>query len=235
MWRTLLFGSGRWFLTLIVTISIQISRASYLKEKIISCPRELTNAVELSDVLKLFWDVKVDAIAKKNKLRVCMKSKSEGWLGFGISPTGQMTGAEAVIGVPDDGTVLKYDLNGKSSSAVVPMNSINQTLMNTSIKQKDGDTVLYFEKYLHEDQYPIVLGRNNTFIFADATSSSLQYHGSSRGNFTLFVEKSRVPTAQPTRKRSREKKPKSSKSTPGKSGKPDNAVGKSIKVGKSSK
>ena len=81
-------------------------------------------------------------------------------LEFGHSP---QIGSEAVIGLPDDGTVLKYELTGKSTSLVVPMSDDKQTLIDTSITQEGGMTVMSFTKILDEDQYEIVVGPN-TFI-----------------------------------------------------------------------
>jgi hypothetical protein len=39
-------------------------------------------------------------------------------------------------------------LGGKRVEAALEMDAVNQTLMNTSIKQKDNITVMFFEKYL---------------------------------------------------------------------------------------
>jgi hypothetical protein len=94
-----------------------------------------------------------------------------------------MVGAEAVIGLPDDGSVKKYMLNAKSLDAVVEMDGADQTLMDTSITQENGMTIMSFTKYLDEGQYGIEVG-SNTFIFAVGNSNILDYHGE-RGSFTI--------------------------------------------------
>jgi hypothetical protein len=83
-------------------------------------------------------------------------------------------------------------LNGKSTAAVIPMGPADQTLMNTH-----GVTVLSFEKLLDDERHPIVLGDNNTFIFAQSSNGNdLGYHGkSSRGSFTLFLDELDDPPA----------------------------------------
>lgn len=183
--------AGTWImqplgLIFILMSAVRSSVSGSLEDDTLSCSQDdFTNAQNLTDTLMLLWEVKYGV---KNTIRVCMESQSEGWLGFGISSDGMMIDTEAVIGLPDDGTVLKYNLNGKAPSAVVLMNSTDQTLMNANIEQKDGVTVLSFEKFLDEDQYPIELGKNSTVLFADASNNALGYHGSSRGNFTIFFD-----------------------------------------------
>ena len=75
------------------------------------CPSDLTQISTISSTETMYYEV-VDGV-----LCARLESESEGWLGFGISPTGMMVPSEAVIGLPDEGTVLKYDLTGKSTSA----------------------------------------------------------------------------------------------------------------------
>jgi len=62
-----------------------------------------------------------------------------------------MIGGEVVIGNPEDGTVLKYKLDGKSLAQVVPMPDDQQTLMDTSLEQGDDGTKMTFTKYLSEE------------------------------------------------------------------------------------
>jgi hypothetical protein len=67
-------------------------KARSLEDGIPSCPEGLTNLWILTDDLTLLWDVKYGDTAKSDVLRVCMKSLSSGWLGFGVSPRGVMVG-----------------------------------------------------------------------------------------------------------------------------------------------
>ena len=151
-----------------------------------TCPSDLTQISTISSSETLYYEV-VDGVFCAR-----MESESEGWLGFGISPTGLMVPSEAVIGLPDEGTVLKYDLTGKSTSAVVPMSDDKQTLMDTSIEQKNGMTTMTFAKIMDEDEYPLVIG-DNTVIYAQGSSNTLGYH-KSRGSFVLPLEESSAST-----------------------------------------
>ena len=162
------------------------------------CSQDLKNTLVLTDTLTLHWDVDYGSSAGMHVLQVCMRSETGGWLGFGVSPSGMMVGAEAVIGLPDENTVLKYSLNGKGPTSVVAMNATNQTLMGRNIQQENGVTVLSFEKYLKEGKDPIKHGQNNTFIYAEAASNAFGYHGPLRGNVTLFFEEAPIPTLRPT-------------------------------------
>ena len=159
----------------------------------LSCP-ELTQSESINSAITMHYAV-VTSSSEPGILCARLESSLESWVGFGISPTGRMIGAEAVIGLPDEGTVLKYDLTGKSTSAVVPMSDDKQTLIDTSITQEGGMTVMSFTKFLDEDQYEIVVGPN-TFIFALGSSNSLGYHAD-RGAFSvdLVAEEETVTTS----------------------------------------
>lgn len=145
------------------------------------CPSDLTQVLDLSSTETMYYEV-VDGVFCAR-----IESESEGWLGFGISGDGSMVPAEAVIGLPSEGTVLKYDLTAKSTSGVVAMSDDKQTLMDTSIEQADGKTVMTFAKIMDEDQIPLVFGDNNC-IYAQADSDELGYHGGNRGSFNLPIE-----------------------------------------------
>ena len=94
-----------------------------------------------------------------------------------------MITSEAVIGLPDDGTVRKYMLNGKTVMGVEEMEEDKQTLMDWSLSQENGTTVMSFAKYLDEDSLGIELGLN-TFIYAVGSSNDLGWHAD-RGSFSL--------------------------------------------------
>jgi hypothetical protein len=98
--------------------------------------------------------------------------------------TGKMHPAEAIMGLPEEGSVLKYDLSAESESGVVPMSDDKQTLMDTNITQADGMTVMTFAKVLDEDQYPLVAG-DNTCIYAESTSNAFGFHNNHPHYFVL--------------------------------------------------
>ena len=62
--------------------------------------------------------------------------------------TGTMNDGEGIIALPDDGSVLKYDLG--TSTRVQLMSDDKQTLMYTSVTQDGGQTIMEFAKYLSE-------------------------------------------------------------------------------------
>lgn len=146
-----------------------------------SCPSDLTQSLSITDTLTLYYDVVGDVFCAR------MESQSDGWLGFGISPTGGMYPADAVIGLPDDGTVLLYDMTAESESGVVAMSNDMQTLTDTSIVQGGGVTTMTFARKLNEGTYPLIVGDNGC-IYAQATSNAFGYHGSGRGAFQLTLE-----------------------------------------------
>jgi hypothetical protein len=95
-----------------------------------------------------------------------------------------MDGGMGIIGLPGDGTVMKYVMSGDRS--VELMSDERQTLMGTSITQEDGVTIMEFTKYLREDgENAILANGENTFLYALGAINELLYHSSGRGSFVL--------------------------------------------------
>ena len=163
----------------------------------LACPTALSKSETLRDDVRLFYDVILDDDSDSNNGILCIRLEydDEGWLGFGFSPTGEMVGSSAVIGLPgfDDSIANpgKYNLDGKTGSLVAIMDGAQQTLLDATVRQEDGMTILEFGKILIEDdEEPIVVPGENTFIYAAATSNDLGYHGFKRGSLTLYLEES---------------------------------------------
>ena len=117
-------------------------------------------------------------------LCIRMESILEGYIGFGISQNGTMSGAEAIIGIPSDGSVLKYNLQGGTRSVSV-MEDTKQTLLHTSISSQDeynnnGKMVMEFAKYFkedNEDEHEILESGLNSFVYAvGPDGGDLGYH-----------------------------------------------------------
>eukprot|EP00578_Thalassiosira_sp_NH16_P010149 CAMPEP_0181125604 /NCGR_PEP_ID=MMETSP1071-20121207/27144_1 /TAXON_ID=35127 /ORGANISM="Thalassiosira sp., Strain NH16" /LENGTH=307 /DNA_ID=CAMNT_0023211069 /DNA_START=89 /DNA_END=1012 /DNA_ORIENTATION=- len=120
---------------------------------------------------------------ERNILCARLESDIESYIGFAISPSGEMDGAVAVIGLPEDGTVQKYTLAGARSA--VPMPIEQQTLMYTTISQNEGTTEMEFAKYLEEDGEPEILPVGETiFLYSQGSGNSLGFHRS-YGDFSL--------------------------------------------------
>ena len=129
-------------------------------------------------------------------LCIRMESELQGYIGFGISPNGTMSGAEAIIGIPSDGTVFKYNLQGGDGRSVSVMESAKQTLLHARVtttqqynNENDGKTVMEFAKYLMEgeDEHEILLdsGGLNSFLYAvGLDGGELGYHAR-KGSFFL--------------------------------------------------
>lgn len=114
---------------------------------------------------------------------------TDGWIGFGMSPDGEMDDGIGIIGLPDDGTVEKYWLNGENPM-VERMSDDKQTLMFSSITQdQDGTTIMEFTKFLNEaDELPILANGDNIFLYALGGSNELGYHSSGMSSFTLDLK-----------------------------------------------
>jgi hypothetical protein len=146
----------------------------------LSCPASLSNTFEIDSISTLFYAIVPSNPPESNNGIFCGKliADTNGWIGIGISPNGEMSGSVAIVGLPDDNSILKYSLG--SGRSVNPMSEEQQTLRDTSITQQDGQTIITFTKLLVEqDELPILTdGSVNIFIHARGMSNTLGYHGS---------------------------------------------------------
>ena len=148
----------------------------------VSCDNLRSNPVQLTDEITL--NAVLDPFGET--ITVEMIYEGEAWLAMGFT-NGQsvMLGSQAVIGLPSAGTVQKYELNSRGTSGVVPMPEEKQTLINATIVQEGGQTILSFTKLLREEgEHPIRNEGPNTFLYAYGTENTLGFHGG-RGGFEL--------------------------------------------------
>ena len=112
-------------------------------------------------------------------INVELEYKGAGWVGISFAGSTSMIGNIAVIGLPDDGTVLKYNLAGKQTSLVTPIAS--DTLTDTSIvyNPDTGSTILKFTKPLVETgETTISASGENIILVAYGASNTLATHAS---------------------------------------------------------
>jgi len=138
----------------------------------------------------LRWTMNINSMdSSMSTLTMQYEVAKQSWVGFGVAATeeGKMEGAQVVIGTPEDGAVLKYDL---FTYGATPMANEKQTLMNASIVQDDLSTILTYTKYLEEEgEIPILPGMVVT-LGATGINNTLGYHGPGRGGgaFPLFPD-----------------------------------------------
>lgn len=128
----------------------------------------------------------------------------DGWVGLGFSRDGKMGGSDAIVGIPNEGSVLKYDL---SDDWADPMPEERQTLGNVSIRSTLDGTVMEFTKLLAEEgEIEIAWDGANTFLHARGGDSFPEYH-TTRLAFELnnavptwspSFAPTKAPTGQPT-------------------------------------
>jgi len=117
------------------------------------------------------------------------------WVAVGVNPTGNgMVGGEVIIGKPDDNSVLKYKMTAKNGNAIDELP--NQTLINPSLQQTGGNTILTYTKLLVEDgEFTITAGASNTFIAGFGFSNNFGFHqGYGVQEVTLEAGKVATPT-----------------------------------------
>ncbi|KAL3759098.1 hypothetical protein ACHAWU_008707 [Discostella pseudostelligera] len=158
------------------------------------CPEYSSTSTQLNKDQLTFYHS--EALAPEGDSRIgllCGKlelndgSTGSGYIGFGISPDGEMPNSVGIVGLPDTDTVEKYWL---MDGYVERMSDDKQTLLYTTIGQdQDGTPYMEFAKFLYEEEeLPILANGDNTFLFALGESSELAYHSAGEGAFTLDLE-----------------------------------------------
>ena len=165
---------------------------------VLSCPNIFDDFTVIDSKAVLYYSLVPSSFPGASNGLLCTRLEYDGigWVALAISTNGQMIGSEAIIGLPDEGSVLKYDLNGKSDNLVAPMEDEKQTLRNTLIGQENGRTVMEFTKLLVEDgEIPILENGLNYFLHAKGMDNSLGYH-ISRWSFELNFKGGNIPSLE---------------------------------------
>jgi len=152
-----------------------------------ACPSTLNNFVLLDESTVFYYALLPSTATGSNDppngiLCGRVEHEGEGWISLAVAQTAdEMVGGEAIIGLPDENSVLKYEMTGKSTNFVTPMAESMQTLWDESIVQEDGKTIMTFAKWLvEENELEIAEGRND-FLFASGSSNTLAYHAARMG------------------------------------------------------
>lgn len=131
------------------------------------------------------------AFATGGLFTVRMVYEEEGWMSFGLSPSGLMVGGEVVIGIPSSatgtGTPYKYRMGSLDKTGILKLPSAQQTLIDARITQdqESGTTILEYSQLLNETgELAIVPGQQHTFIWAVGWGNRLDYH-TARNSFTV--------------------------------------------------
>jgi hypothetical protein len=140
----------------------------------LTCPDTLDQSTEIHSSATLYYSIVASDSAESGSGLFCgrLEAESDGWISIGFSSDGSMAGSQAVIGIPSEGTVLKYDLTNTAN--LMPKD--RQTLSGTSIEEMDGMVMMEFVKILVEEwEVPIHKDEENKFIYAKG-SDDLGYH-----------------------------------------------------------
>ncbi|CAN0026268.1 unnamed protein product [Ascophyllum nodosum] len=90
--------------------------AAATKDECSSSDPEFDFEVAPSLGLTLFWSV----VESDTAVSVKAVYEGEGWLGIGFSDSGSMIGSDAVVGLPDENTVLEYDMDAHDTPSESP-------------------------------------------------------------------------------------------------------------------
>jgi len=133
---------------------------------------------------------------KDGNITVEVKGKSTGWVGWGLSPTGDMEGADLMIGWVRNGTVHVYDFHATANTR--PILDTDQDYTAISGKEEDGYTTIKFTRKLVTNNAPqdgevpdidIEAGKEYNIIWAwndekpeNDDPEKIKYHGEEAEN-----------------------------------------------------
>ncbi|XP_043076102.1 DBH-like monooxygenase protein 2 homolog isoform X1 [Puntigrus tetrazona] len=122
-----------------------------------------------------------------------------GWVGFGFSPNGGMTGADVVIG--GVGPKGSYFTDRHAVGTSIPLVDKQQNYKLLSLTESDGKTVMKFQRsisYCDENDLPIT-GLPMKLIYAYGETDEIAYHGNRRGtkelNLLKYMPQSNPPNS----------------------------------------
>ncbi|KAL7534607.1 hypothetical protein ACHAWF_004885 [Thalassiosira exigua] len=166
-----------------------VSPANDLGLPIKNCFEEYCDYALEAENYKLRYMINVPADTTESVCDGCTISMEvtydgEAWVGIGFSRDGKMVGSEAVLGLPSESSVLKYNLAAKSPDGVQPMPQGQQTLSETSVVVENGKTVMRFTKIMKEEGEIEITTKDNTFLWAYGSGNALGYHAQ-RKSFEL--------------------------------------------------
>ena len=191
------------YFSTIVDVDATSSVTTLSSEK--TCPGSLDQQIDIDSEATLYYHiVRADSGDTNGILcgRLEVESNDGGWIGFGWSKNGKMTGGEAIVGLTDAQSVLKYNLASQMASDVTPMSVERQTLTNTSIQVVGDTTVMTFTKLLIEDgELEIYESGSNAFLHARGSDGeNISYHDNGRVVFVKDFLDDVVPTNPPISK-----------------------------------
>lgn len=137
--------------------------------------------VQITKLLTFHW-----RLAEPNKMQGALQYSGSAWLAFGVSMDGNVGGADAIIGLPDDEAVKQYELvdNGEGK-ATDPSSS---SLFTGTVSSGSGETVLTFEAELDTgDSHVIQKSGLNTFLYAEGGSTEFGFPHR-RGTFRVDLD-----------------------------------------------
>jgi hypothetical protein len=128
-----------------------------------ACPTSLDATYEIDDGVTLYYAISNGLFCA----RIKAKNDGSSWMGLGFSPDGMMDGSVAVIGVPNDGSVLKYQLTSSANVMDGNMQTLAYAKLDTGDDDGDGYMTMEFAKSLVEEgEVSIIENAENRMIYA---------------------------------------------------------------------
>uniref|UniRef100_A0A7S1CXU1 DOMON domain-containing protein n=1 Tax=Cyclophora tenuis TaxID=216820 RepID=A0A7S1CXU1_CYCTE len=136
--------------------------------------------VPITKLLTFHWRL------SDNKLEGALQYSGSAWLAFGVSMDGKLIGADAIVGLPSDSSVKKYELVDNDEGSILDPSPTS--LFSGTISSESGETVLAFEAAVGSgDTHIIDKSGLNTFLYAEGASAEFGFP-QHRGTFRVDLD-----------------------------------------------
>ncbi|XP_069098968.1 putative DBH-like monooxygenase protein 2 isoform X2 [Pleurodeles waltl] len=144
----------------------------------------------------LLWDFNKTT----EEITFALHVRTTGWIGFGLSPSGGMTGADIVIGgVSPSSNQSTYFADYHGIGEVTPVRDAVQNYKLKFLSENDGLTTMRFSrKFRTCDPFDVdVTANTQRIIAAYGTSDTIRYHGASQRFMASVQLLSEAPVSGP--------------------------------------
>ncbi|XP_069057999.1 putative DBH-like monooxygenase protein 2 [Pleurodeles waltl] len=154
-----------------------------------------SKVLDTEGAVLLLWDFNKTA----EEITFELQARTTGWVGFGLSPSGGMAGADIVIGGVSPSSTQTYFKDYHGVGEAIPVQDATQNYNLLSLSENGTSTTMKFSrKFRTCDAFDVDITANTQRIIAAyGTSDTISYHGPSQRFLASVQLLSETPVPSP--------------------------------------